>query len=85
VEIPMVYSADAAASPTSTASADLSAAPVISPQPEPMYLPPAVYFALFRPVMDVPVVSPTPPSAKPVKEKKGFFGRMKSFFGGIFK
>lgn len=78
VDIPMVYSADAPA-------AGVSAAPIVSPQPEPMYLPPAVYFALFRPVMDVPVVSPTPPLAKPVKEKKGFFGRMRSFFGGIFK
>jgi hypothetical protein len=82
VDIPMVYSADPSAVPAATAAA---AAPVISPQPEPMYLPPAVYFALFRPVLDVPVVSPTPPPAKTAKEKKGFFGRMKSFFSGIFK
>jgi hypothetical protein len=78
----MVYSADPSAVPAATAA---EAAPVISPQPEPMYLPPAVYFALFRPVLDVPVVSPTPPPAKTAKEKKGFFGRMKSFFSGIFK
>jgi hypothetical protein len=85
VEIPMVYSADDHTVSTGTPAVGLSAAPAISPQPEPMYLPPAVYFALFRPVLDVPVVSPTPPADKPAKEKKGFFGRMKSFFGGIFK
>jgi len=27
------------------------------------------------------VVTPAPP---PAKEKKGFFGRLKSFFGGMF-
>ena len=36
-------------------------------------------------VMDVPVVTPTPPPAKAQKEKKGFFGKLRSFFGGMFK
>jgi hypothetical protein len=80
VDVPLVYSADAPANP-----APATAAPAISPQPEPVYLPAAVYLALFRPVMDVPVVTPTPPPAKAQKEKKGFFGKLRSFFGGMFK
>jgi hypothetical protein len=79
VEVPMVYSADAA--PPATPAG--IAAPVMA-APEPVYLPAAVYFALFRPVMDVPVVTPIPPQ-KPQKEKRGFFGHLKSFFGGMFK
>src|SRR3954463_9581452 len=59
VDVPLVYSADAPANP-----APATAAPAISPQPEPVYLPAAVYLALFRPVLDVPVVTPTPPPAK---------------------
>jgi len=31
------------------------------------------------------VVTPSAPQAKAQKEKKGFFGRLKSFFGGMFK
>lgn len=81
VEVPMVYSADAAQPPPSAAPVPV---PVMAP-PQPVYLPAAVYFALFRPVMDVPTVTPTPPPAKSQKEKRGFFGRLKSFFGGMFK
>jgi len=77
VDVPMVYSADAAAAATAVA------APV-PPSPAPVYLPAAVYMALFRPVMDMPTVTPTPPPAKQAKEKKGFFGRLRSFFGGMF-
>jgi len=80
VEVPMVYSADAAAA---NAVAAVPAAPPAPPQ-EPVYLPADVYMALFRPVMDMPVVSPTAPPAKPQKEKKGFFGRLRSLFGGMF-
>jgi hypothetical protein len=72
----MVYSADAAAATA------VSQAPV-PPAPEPAYLPAAVYLAMFRPVFDEPTVTPPPP-AKPAKEKKGFFGRLRSFFGGMF-
>ena len=78
VEVPLVYSADAPAAPAIVAGS-------VSPQPEPVYLPAAVYFALFRPVLDVPVVTPTPPPPKAQKEKRGFFGKLKSFFGGMFK
>lgn len=80
VDVPLVYSADALP-PTPPAVA----ASAISPRPEPVYLPAAVYLALFRPVMDVPTVSPLPPPAKAQKEKKGFFGKLRSFFGGMFK
>jgi hypothetical protein len=77
VEVPMVYSADAAAATA------VSPAPIPS-APEAMYLPAAVYLAMFRPVFDEPTVTPAPPPAKPPKEKKGFFGRLRSFFGGMF-
>jgi hypothetical protein len=77
VEVPMVYSADSPAVPVT------AGAPVAAP-PNPLYLPAEVYMALFRPVLDTPTVTPLAPAAKPQKEKKGFFGRMKSFFGGIF-
>jgi hypothetical protein len=80
VEVPMVYSAD-----TSPAPAAAIPTPTISPAGEPVYLPAAVYFALFRPVMDVPAVAPLPPAGKTQKDKKGFFGKLKSFFGGMFK
>jgi hypothetical protein len=76
VDVPIVYSADAAAATA------VSQAPV-PPAPEPAYLPAAVYLAMFRPVFDEPTVTP-PPSPKPAKEKKGFFGRLRSFFGGMF-
>ena len=76
VEVPMVYSADSPAVPT-------SGAPVLA-APNPLYLPAGVYMALFRPVWDLPTVTPLAPAGKPQKEKKGFFGRMKSFFGGMF-
>ena len=82
VDVPMVYSADAAPSSTAPPAA---AVPQVPMQPEPMYLPANVYFALFRPVMDVPTVQPAPPPATAQKERKGFFGRLKSFFGGMFK
>jgi len=75
VEVPMVYSADTAALP-------LAASPA-PPSPDPMYLPADVYMALFRPVIDMPTVLPTPP-AQQGKEKKGFFSRLRSFFGGMF-
>ena len=80
VDVPMVYSPDAAAT---NAVAALPGPPP-APPPEPAYLPADVYMALFRPVMDLPTVSPPAPPAKPQKEKKGFFGRLRSFFGGMF-
>ena len=82
VDVPMVYSADAAPSSTAPPAA---AVPQVPMQPEPMSLPANVYFALCRPVMDVPTVQPAPPPATAQKERKGFFGRLKSFFGGMFK
>src|SRR5262249_33100460 len=78
VDVPMVYSADTAA------VASVGGTPVlVASPPEALYLPAPVYMALFRPVMDTPTVTPMPP-AKAQKEKKGFFGRLKSFFGGMF-
>jgi hypothetical protein len=75
VDVPMVYSADPAPAPA------VASAPVMA-APEPMYLPAQVYMALFRPVLDTPTVTPAAPPAK--KEKKGFFGKLRSFFGGMF-
>src|SRR5206468_1027236 len=72
VDVPMVYSADSAA------IANLGGAPVLA-APDAMYLPAPVYMALFRPVLDTPTVTPLAP-AKAQREKKGFFGRLKSFF-----
>ncbi len=66
---------------------DDSAGPVPAPvlaTPDALYLPAPVYMALFRPVMDTPTVTPLAPAAKPPKEKKGLFGRLRSFFGGMF-
>ena len=77
VDVPMVYSADAAAV---SAIAPARVSPPPPPPLQPVYLPADVYMALFRPVLDMPTVSPTPPP----KEKKGFFGRLRSFFGGMF-
>ncbi len=78
VDVPMVYSADTAA------VASIGGTPVLAaPAPEALYLPAPVYMALFRPVLDTPTVTPLAP-AKTQKEKKGFFGRLKSFFGGMF-
>ena len=82
VEVPMVYSADA--SPAPAASAPSTAAAPGMAAPNAVYLPAEVYMALFRPVLDTPTVTPLAPPAKPQKEKKGFFGRLKSFFGGMF-
>lgn len=80
VDVPIVYSADAAA----TNAVAVAPALPVAPPPEPVYLPADVYMALFRPVMDMPSVAPVAPPAKPQKEKKGFFGRLRSFFGGMF-
>jgi hypothetical protein len=87
VEAPFIYSARAAdVQPYSVAKVSFSNLPntlipqevadplVLGPEPEPA--------ATVQPMAQAGPPQPTP---KPKKKNKGFFGRVKGFFGGIFR